>query len=361
MKYYIIAGEPSGDIYGSRLIKEILQQNPKAKIRCWGGDLMKNSGGELVMHYKDLAFMGFLEVLKNIFKILKNLSFCKKDILKFKPDKLIFIDYPGFNLRIAKWAKKKSFNNYFYISPQIWAWKENRVKSIKRYINQMYVILPFEKEFYEKKHNYNVQYFGHPLVNIIDESLKSFNKKNKKKPIIAILPGSRKQEINLILDKILDITNDFEEYEFVVAGLNHIKKETYNKVIKNKNIRVVFNQTYELLNNSKAAIVTSGTATLETALIGTPQIVCYVTNSFNMFLARLFVKINFISLVNLILNKETVKELIQSDVNAKNIKSELKLILTEKEISIKKDYKNLKKLLRGENIESKIVNHINNN
>jgi lipid-A-disaccharide synthase len=151
MKYYIIAGEPSGDIYGSRLIKEILQQNPKAKIRCWGGDLMKNSGGELVMHYKDLAFMGFLEVLKNIFKILKNLSFCKKDILKFKPDKLIFIDYPGFNLRIAKWAKRKSFNNYFYISPQIWAWKENRVKSIKRYINQMYVILPFEKEFYEKK------------------------------------------------------------------------------------------------------------------------------------------------------------------------------------------------------------------
>lgn len=360
MRYYIIAGEPSGDVYGSRLIKEILKQNPNAKIRCWGGDLMKNSGGDLVIHYKDLAFMGFFEVLKNIFKILKKINFCKKDILKFRPDKLIFIDYPGFNLRIAKWAKSKNFTNFFYISPQIWAWKENRIKSIKRYIDHMYVILPFEKNFY-KKHNYNVQYFGHPLVNIIDESLESINKKNKKKPIIAILPGSRKQEINLILDKILDISNDFSEYEFVIAGLKHIKEETYNKVIKNKNIRVVFDKTYELLINSKAAIVTSGTATLETALIGTPQIVCYVTNSFNIFLARLFVKVNFISLVNLILNKETVRELIQSDVNSKNIKRELKQILSQKGTDIKKDYKDLRKLLIGKNIESKIIKHININ
>ena len=363
MKYYIIAGEPSGDIYGSRLIKEILRQNPKAKIRCWGGDLMKDSGGELAMHYKDLAFMGFFEVLKNIAKILKNIRFCKKDLLDFKPDKLIFIDYPGFNLRIAKWAKKKGFSTYFYISPQIWAWKENRVKSIKRYIDQMYVILPFEKELYEKKHKYNVQYFGHPLVNIIDESLKSLNRKNNLPPTIAILPGSRKQEINLILDKILDVVNDFDDYEFVIAGLSHIKKETYFKAIKKKNlnVKVVFNQTYQLLNNSQAAIVTSGTATLETALIGTPQLVCYATNSFNIFIARLFVRVNFISLVNLILNKETVRELVQSDVNSKNIKTELTQILSHKETKMKKDYKTIRKLLKGKNIENKIIDHINNN
>jgi len=362
MKYYIIAGEPSGDIYGSRLIKEILKQNQNAKIRFWGGELMKNSGGELIKHYKDLAFMGFIDVLKNIFKILKNIRFCKMDILDFNPDKIIFIDYPGFNLRIAKWANNKNFKTYFYISPQIWAWKENRIKSIKKYINQMYVILPFEKDFY-KKHNYRVQYYGHPLVNIIDESIKYRSKKKYQKPTIAILPGSRKQEINLILNKILDVANEFREYEFIIAGLNHINKETYYKIIENKklNVKVVFNKTYEVLKDAEAAIVTSGTATLETALIGTPQIVCYVTNPFNIYLARLFVKVNFISLVNLILNKETVKELIQSKVNSQNIKTELQLILSKKEKTIKKDYKNLRELLKGKDIESKIVNHINNN
>ncbi|MAT79782.1 MAG: lipid-A-disaccharide synthase [Flavobacteriales bacterium] len=362
MKYYIIAGEPSGDIYGSKLIKEILKQNPDAKVRCWGGELMRSSGAELIMHYKDLAFMGFFEVLKNIFKIFKNMTFCKSDILDFNPDKVIFIDYPGFNLRIAKWAKKKKFNTYFYISPQIWAWKESRIKKIKKYIDQMYVILPFEKDFY-KKHNHNVQYFGHPLVNIVDQSIKSFNRKDKNKPTIAILPGSRKQEIELILNRVLNIVNDFDKYEFVIAGLDHINKRTYQKIIKNKNldVKIIFNKTYELLNKSEAAIVTSGTATLETALIGTPQIVCYVTNGFNIFVARLFVKINFISLVNLILNKETVKELIQSEVNSKNIKKELNLILSDKKEKIKEDYKSLRKLLYGRDIEKKIIEHINKN
>ena len=362
MKYYIIAGEPSGDIYGSKLIKEILKQNPDAKVRCWGGELMRSSGAELIMHYKDLAFMGFFEVLKNIFKIFKNMTFCKSDILDFNPDKLIFIDYPGFNLRIAKWAKKKKFNTYFYISPQIWAWKESRIKKIKKYINQMYVILPFEKDFY-KKHNHNVQYFGHPLVNIVDQSIKSFNRNDKNKPTIAILPGSRKQEIELILNRVLNIVNDFDKYEFVIAGLDHIDKRIYQKIIKNKNldVKIIFNKTYELLKRSEAAIVTSGTATLETALIGTPQIVCYVTNRFNIFMARLFVKINFISLVNLILNKETVKELIQSEVNSKNIKKELNLILSDKKEKIKEDYKSLRKLLYGRDIEKKIIEHINKN
>ena len=362
MKYYIIAGEPSGDIYGSRLIKEILKQNPNAKVRCWGGELMSNSGGELIMHYKDLAFMGFFEVIKNIFKIFKNMSFCKSDILNFDPDKVIFIDYPGFNLRVAKWAKKKKFNTYFYISPQIWAWKESRIKKIKKYIDQMYVILPFEKDFY-KKHNHNVQYFGHPLVNIIDQSIKSLNQKNKNKPTIAILPGSRKQEIELILDKVLNIINDFDKYEFIIAGLDHINIKTYQKIIKSKglNVKIIFNQTYELLKKSDAAIVTSGTATLETALIGTPQLVCYVTNKFNMFLAKLFVKVKFISLVNLILNKETVKEFIQSDVNSKNIKNELNLILTDKKEKIKRDYESLRELLHGSDIEKKIIEHIKKN
>ncbi len=254
MKYYIIAGEPSGDIYGSRLIQEIIKTNPNSEIRFWGGDLMKKSGGMLVKHYKDLAFMGFLEVLKNIFKILKNLSFCKEDILGFKPDKIIFIDYPGFNLRIAKWAKRKKFDTYFYISPQVWAWKENRVKSIKKYIDQMYVILPFEKSFYEKKHNFKVHYYGHPLLNIIDKTVSSKNNKiltKSDKPIVAILPGSRKQEIDSILNKILKVVKDFKDYQFIIAGVNHLNKKTYQDVIKRNNVSVsvVYNKTYELLIN----------------------------------------------------------------------------------------------------------------
>ena len=362
MKYYIIAGEPSGDIYGSRIIEQIKKNNPQSEIRCWGGDLMQKSGGILIKHYQNLAFMGFLEVVKNIFKILKNLSFCKKDILNFNPDKIIFIDYPGFNLRIAKWAKKNNFNTFFYISPQVWAWKENRVLSIKKYIDNMYVILPFEKDYFLKKHNYKVQYFGHPLVTIVDESLKINNSDSIEfdRPIIAILPGSRKQEISLILNKILKVVKDFKEYEFVIAGLKHINFDLYKNAIRKNNVsvRVVFDNTYELLKKADAAIVTSGTATLETALIGTPQIVCYITNPINMLLAKLFVKIKFISLVNLILNKETVRELIQSDVNKKNIKKELSLILGSRKNEIKKDYESLRNLLSGEKIEEKIVRHI---
>ena len=362
MRYYLIAGEASGDIYGSQLISEIQILDPNSEIRFWGGDLMKSKSNNLVKHYKDTSVMGFFEVLKHIFKILRNIDYCKNDILEFKPDRIIYIDYPGFNLRICKWAKKKGYNNHYYISPQIWAWKESRIKKIKKYIDQMYVILPFEKEFY-KKHNHNVQYFGHPLVNIIDQSIKSLNQKNKNKPTIAILPGSRKQEIELILDKVLNIINDFDKYEFIIAGLDHINIKTYQKIIQSKDldVKIIFNKTYELLKKSDAAIVTSGTATLETALIGTPQLVCYVTNKFNMFIAKLFVKVKFISLVNLILNKETVKEFIQSDVNSKNIKNELNLILSYKKEKIKKDYKSLRELLYGSDIEKKIIEHIKKN
>ena len=231
MKYYIISGEPSGDIYGSRLINEIKRSDSKANIRFWGGDLMKESGGTLVKHYKDLAFMGFFEVLTNIFKILKNFSLCKNDIIKFSPDKIIFIDYPGFNLRIAKWAKKKKFKTFYYISPQVWAWKENRVSTIKKYIDHMYVIMPFEKKFYKEKYNYEVQYYGHPLVDIIDESLKNKEIIKNVKPIIAILPGSRKQEINSTLNKVLSIVKDFKKYQFIIAGLNHINKNIYDEAV----------------------------------------------------------------------------------------------------------------------------------
>ncbi|HKC34562.1 MAG TPA: lipid-A-disaccharide synthase, partial [Chitinophagaceae bacterium] len=277
MKYYIIAGEASGDLHGSNLIKELKKLDTSASIRCWGGDKMQQAGSELVKHYRDLAFMGFWEVIKNIFTILRNLSFCKKDIEKFQPDTLILIDYPGFNLRIAKWAKKKDIRIIYYISPQVWAWKENRVKMMKQCIDKMIVILPFEKDYFKNKWNWEVEYVGHPLVEVIErEKLKVKSKKLSDKEIVALLPGSRKQEILKKLPVMLEISKAFPAYQFIVAKAPGVNDEFYSSLLNPyNNVSAVSGKTYDLLMQAKAALVTSGTATLETALFAVAEVVCY--------------------------------------------------------------------------------------
>ncbi len=281
MKYYIIAGEASGDLHGSNLMKALYEKDPTAEIRFWGGDLMQNVGGTLVKHYRELAFMGFIEVILNLKTILNNIKICKKDIEAFQPDAIIFIDYPGFNMRIATWAKERNIPTHYYISPQIWAWKENRIKAIKRDVDFMYVILPFEKDFYEKKHNFSVHFVGHPLIDAIasrtEVSDEIFRKENhlSDKPIIALLPGSRKQEIAKMLSIMLSVTNDFPDYQFVIAGAPSQEYEFYKTFLTNENVKFISNKTYDLLSHSHAALVTSGTATLETALFNVPEVVCY--------------------------------------------------------------------------------------
>lgn len=337
MKYYIIAGEASGDLHGSNLMKALQKQDVKAEFRFWGGDLMQEVSENLVKHYRELAFMGFLEVLLNLRTILKNISFCKKDILDFKPDAIIFIDYPGFNLRIAKWAKHKGFKTHYYISPQIWAWKENRIKDIKKDVDEMYVILPFEKQFYEKKHDYPVHFVGHPLIDAISKRVQvdetAFRADNdlNEKPIIALLPGSRKQEITKMLSIMLSVIDDFPDYQFVIAGAPSQDYSFYKQFITNPNVSFVSNKTYDLLSVSTAALVTSGTATLETALFKVPQVVCYKGSWFSYQIGKRVVNLDYISLVNLIMDKEVVKELIQNDFNSNNLKTELHTILDEYE------------------------------
>tara|TARA_R110002051_G_scaffold4043_6_gene21443 strand:+ start:10981 stop:12102 length:1122 start_codon:yes stop_codon:yes gene_type:complete len=334
MKYYIIAGEASGDLHGSNLIKALKNQDKNAEIRCWGGDLMQQAGGNLVKHYKELAFMGFLEVLMNLNSIFKNIKFCKQDIDTFNPDTIIFIDYSGFNLRIAKWAKENNYNTNYYISPQIWASREGRIEKIKATIDHMHVILPFEKEFYEKKHNYPVNFVGHPLLDAIENRpelneilFRSTNGIDPKKPIIALLPGSRKQEVQKMLSLMLSLTNTFSNYEFVIAGAPSLDKEFYDSFLKDANVKYVQNKTYDLLSIATAALVTSGTATLETALFKVPQVVCYKANWISYQIAKRIITLEYISLVNLIMQKEVVKELIQNNFTKQNLKKELELIL----------------------------------
>ncbi|MEO9891114.1 lipid-A-disaccharide synthase [Aurantibacter sp.] len=334
MKYYIIAGEASGDLHGSNLIKALRAEDSNADIRCWGGNLMESAGAHLVKHYKELAFMGFLEVIMNLGRISKNIKFCKADIAEFKPDAIIFIDYSGFNLRIAKWAKVNHYNTNYYISPQIWASREGRIESIKRDINKMHVILPFEKEFYEKKHQYKVNFVGHPLIDAIhnspkpdDENFRTSNNLDPIKPIIALLPGSRKQEVEKMLELMLSVVEHFNDYQFVIAGAPSLEDDFYKTFINGKNINFVSNQTYDLLSLSYAALVTSGTATLETALYKVPQVVCYRANWLSYQIAKRIITLDYISLVNLIMDKEVVKELIQNDLTTKNLKKELNSIL----------------------------------
>lgn len=334
MKYYIIAGEASGDLHGSNLIKALFTQDENANIRCWGGDLMENAGATLVKHYKELAFMGFVEVLANIPTIFKNIAFCKKDIEDFQPDVIVFIDYSGFNLRIAKWGKQQGFRTNYYISPQVWASRSSRVEKIKRDVDMMNVILPFEKEFYAK-HNFEVNFVGHPLIDAIadrqqvDETV--FRKENNlgDKKIIALLPGSRKQEIIKMLSVMLSVVDDFKDYQFVIAGAPSQDFSFYQQFIQTDNVQFVNNKTYDLLSVSFAALVTSGTATLETALFKVPQVVCYKGSAITYAIAKRIITLKFISLVNLIMDREVVTELIQSDFNTKTLTKELTKILDE--------------------------------
>ena len=354
MKYYIIAGEASGDLHASNLMKALKKADSEADFRFWGGDLMQKQGGTMVKHYRDLAFMGFAEVLMNLRTILRNISFCKKDIEAYQPDVLLFIDYPGFNLRIAKWARKEGYKTHFYISPQIWAWKENRIRDIQRDIDQMYVILPFEKEFYEDKHNYKVHFVGHPLIDAIADrppvNEETFRKKYQldQRPVIALLPGSRKQEISKMLEIMLSITDDFPDYQFVIAGAPSQEEAFYQQFIKRKNIHLIMNKTYDVLSLATAALVTSGTATLETALFKVPEVVCYKGNRISYEIAKRIIKLDYISLVNLIMDREVVKELIQAEFNRKNLKLELQKILSEKQRErIFSDYFELEQKLGG--------------
>lgn len=368
MKYYIISGEASGDLHGSNLVKQLYQLDARANIRCWGGDLMQAAGATLVKHYRDLAFMGFAEVVKNLPTILQNIRFCKQDILSFQPDTLVLIDYPGFNLRIAEWAKQQGFKVIYYISPQVWAWKANRVKKMKQCIDKMLCILPFEKNYYHDTWNWNVDYVGHPLVEVIEAKRAEptpapLNLNNtphsplttddSRLPthdsgLIALLPGSRKQEIHKKLPIMLQVARSFPQYHFVVAQAPGLDDAFYAPFLAAyQNVSAVRNQTYDLLLQSRAALVTSGTATLETALFGVPEVVCYKGSTISYQIAKRLIKIKYISLVNLIMDKPVVTELIQNELTPENLVQELDSLLhnTKRQTQLQEDYRALKELL----------------
>ncbi|MFN8255786.1 MAG: lipid-A-disaccharide synthase [Bacteroidales bacterium] len=353
MKYYIIAGEASGDLHAANLMNEIKILDKNAEFRVWGGNLMENAGGILVKHYKELAFMGFIEVLLNIRTISKNLNFCKYDLLKYKPDLLILVDYPGFNLRIAEFAHLNQIKIYYYISPKIWAWKKSRAFKIKKYIDKMFVIFPFEKDFY-RQYNYEVEYLGNPILDEIESKKpllsekKVFLEKNKleNKPIIALLAGSRKQEISLILPEMLKVVQYYPAYQFIIAGAPSFNLDSYKPFINHLDIMVVFNQTYDLLKHADYAIVTSGTATLETALFGVPQVVVYKMLNIQYEIGKFFIKVKFFSLVNIIMDKQVVKEILQKDME-NQIKTELDKMMNNPQYKneILDNYKELGHLL----------------
>lgn len=366
MKYYLVAGEASGDLHASNLMKAIKNGDPNADFRYFGGDLMQSVGGDLVKHYKDMAFMGFWEVATHLPAVFNNIKHCKSDILTYKPDALILVDYPGFNLRIAKFAKKHNLKVVYYISPQIWAWKKGRIKQIKKYVDEMMVILPFEKDFYAKN-GMNVHYVGHPLLDAVSKTLHSepevvdFKAQNNvtDKEIIALLPGSRRQEVLSILPTMLKITKRFPQYKFVVSTVSWLPKQLYDNLLDGYDVLTVKDATYPLLANSKAAIVASGTATLETAMIGTPQVVCYAGSELSYLIAKHLISgISYISLVNLILDAPVVTELIQHDFNEERLINELRKI-TEDENNIgtmKDNYAKLNTLLGEGSASEKAAN-----
>lgn len=361
MKYYILAGEASGDLHGANLMKAIFKKDKEADIRFWGGDLMEATGGTLVKHFKERAFMGFAEVITNLSTILGFIKLCKEDISEFNPDKIIFIDNSGFNLRIAKWAKEQNFRTVYYISPQVWASRSGRVKDIKRDIDEMYVILPFVEDFY-KKYDFKVTFVGHPLLDAISNRTKitsaEFRKTHQlsEKPIIALLPGSRKQEIKKILSVMLQMTDKFKDYQFVIAGAPSQDFEFYKQFITKDNVTFVANKTYDLLAVSTAALVTSGTATLETALFKVPEIVCYKTSWISYQIGKRLINLKFISLVNLIMDKEVVKELIQDDFNEIKLEAELHNILEGKQREkLLNDYTELEQKLGGVGASEKVA------
>lgn len=328
MRYYIIAGEASGDLHGSNLIKELKRQDAAADIRCWGGDKMQAAGGMVVKHISELAFMGFFEVVKHLPTILGNIAFCKKDILAYKPDVVILIDYPGFNFRLFEFLKQHQLKIFYYISPQLWAWKKGRVKKVKQYVDRMFVIFPFEKEFYAK-HGVEVDFVGHPLL---DELSITNNQLSNKQPhnTIALLPGSRKQEISYLLPEYLKVIDEFPDYKFTVTGMTAIGDEFYRNIIGYTKVELVMDKTYEVLSKSTAAIVTSGTATLETALYNVPEVICYKGNWISYYIINALIdkSIGFICIVNLICGTKVVEELIQADVNKDRLVQELKTLLS---------------------------------
>ncbi len=365
MKYYIIAGEASGDLHASNLIREIRQLDQSAIVRAWGGDLMQQQGAEIVKHYRDLSFMGFLEVILNLRTILNNLRFCKSDILHFQPDVLILIDYPGFNLRIAEFAHQQGIRVVYYISPQVWAWKKGRVLTIKKVVDRMLVILPFEQNFY-KQFGVDVTFVGHPLLDALNQikpiPSADFRSNNQlsDKPLIALLPGSRRQEVSVMLNEMLKMIDHFPGYQFVIAGAPSLEASFYQTHLKDYQASIVFGQTYELLRHSTAALVTSGTATLETALIGTPEVVCYKGNRISFEIAKRLIHVKYISLVNLIMDREVVVELIQDQLNEDRLKRELsRLLFNKPEMQqMNADYLLLREKLGGEGASARAAAEI---
>ena len=367
MKYYFIAGEASGDLHGANLMRALAEIDPQAQFRFWGGDRMEAVGGKLIKHYRDLAFMGFWEVVTNLRTILRNIDLCKGDITAYQPDALIFIDYPGFNMRIAKWAKRQGIPTHYYISPQIWAWKENRIKAIRRDVDAMYVILPFEKDFYEGKHQYPVHFVGHPLLDAIaarrEVSMEVFKRENglDERPIIALLPGSRKQEIAKMLSVMLSVVGSYHPYQFVIAGAPSLGYDFYRQFIREENVHFVSGKTYDLLSHAHAALVTSGTATLETALFRVPEVVCYRGNWISYQIAKRVISLKYISLVNLIMDAPVVTELIQGDLNTRNLKVELdKLLDPAYRDKLQRDYQALRERLGNEGASRRTAQAIYN-
>jgi lipid-A-disaccharide synthase len=372
MRYFIIAGEQSGDLHGSNLVRGLLKADNKAEIFCWGGDLMESAGATLLVHYRKMAFMGFITVLKNLGAISRNLNICKQHITGYKPDVVILIDYPGFNLRIAEFAKNNRFKTFWYISPKLWAWNEGRVKKIKKYVDRMYIIFPFEVDFY-KKHGLTVEYYGNPLVDEIERRISSFPTKENicrslkinDKPVIALLAGSRTHEIELILPEMLKVVRHLPEYRFVLAGVKNIPDELYSNIIGDEPVNLIKDKTYEILHVAQAALVTSGTATLEAALHGTPQVVCYKGDFLSMLIAWMVIRVKYISLVNLIMGFEVVKELVQYDLKEHVVLKELKAVLPggEKREKILSDYEILKHRLgpagASERIARQMVRDLN--
>lgn len=354
MKYFIIAGEQSGDLHGSNLVRELFKSDHNAVIKCWGGDLMESAGAELQMHYRKTAFMGFVEVAKNLGSVKKNLSLCKQQITAFGPDVVILIDYPGFNFRIAEFARKSRFRVFYYISPKLWAWNEKRVEKVRKYVDKMYIIFPFEVDFY-KKHGIEVEYRGNPLLDETEKKLTDFRPKDEilksldlgNKPVIALLAGSRKSEVKHILPGMTRAVRHFPEYQFVLAGVNIIPDELYLEITGNNPVKLIKDKTYEILYVSEAALVKSGTATLETALFSVPQVVCFKSDFLSMLIARAVIKVKYISLVNLIAGYEAVKELIQYSLSEKNLVSELRAVLPGglKRKKVLDDYDKVRKIL----------------
>ncbi len=362
-KIYVIAGEASGDLHASNLMQAMLDHDSNLDFRFWGGDKMNAVHNGLVKHIRELAFMGFWEVITNLRTILKNITFCKQDILEYQPDAILLVDYPGFNLRIAEWAHEKGIKVIYYISPQVWAWKQKRVHKIKQVVDKMFVILPFEAEFY-KRFDYDVTYLGHPLLDEIgkhafsEEQRKSFYAKHalNDRPIIAVLPGSRRQEVSKKLPIMLDALKAFPEYQVVIARAPSLDAEFYAP-FNSENVKMISNETYALLASSQAAVVTSGTATLETALFKIPEVVCYKSSKFSYEIAKRLVKVKYISLVNLIMDREVVKELIQADCNAEAIRNELTKLLNDKDYrrQLMLHYDELETILGGGGASDKVA------